>query len=70
MEQVRNIKVIKPRQHENELLRSTLNRFIELKSCVTKSKSEIVEIDEEILKESDAISYFTRLLNNQTTVAI
>lgn len=56
----------KLRQHENELLRSTLNRFIELKSCVTKSKSEIVEIDEEILKESDAISYFTRLLNNQT----
>ena len=56
----------KLRQFEGELLKGTLNRYIELKAAITKSKSEISEIDEEILRESDTISYFTNLVHDQT----
>lgn len=56
----------KLRQYENELLKSTLNRLIELKAAITKSKSEIIKIDEEILKESDTVKFFSNLLNDQS----
>lgn len=56
----------KLRQYENELMKSTLNRLIELKAVITKSKSEIIKIDEEILKESDTVKFFSNLLNDQS----
>ncbi len=55
----------KLQQHKDEILKSTLNRLIELKGVITKSKSEIAKIDEEILNLSDKISYFSNLLNNK-----
>ena len=55
----------KLRQHENELLKSTYNRLLELKGKITKTRSEILDIDAEILMLSDKISYFSQLLNNQ-----
>lgn len=56
----------KLRQHMGELLKSTLNRLIELKSVITNSKSQITEIDNEILELSDKISFFTGLLSRNS----
>lgn len=49
----------KLRQHENELLKSTLTRLVELKAAVTKSRSEVIDIDEELVKIADRLAFYT-----------
>ena len=49
----------KLRQHENELLKSTLTRLVELKAAVTKSRSEVIDIDEKLIKLADRLAFYT-----------
>jgi len=49
----------KLRQHENELLKSTLTRLVELKAAVTKSHSEVIDIDEKLIKLADRLAFYT-----------
>ena len=49
----------KLRQYENELLKSTLTRLVELKAAVTKSRSEVIDIDEKLIKLADRLAFYT-----------
>ena len=49
----------KLRQHENEQLKSTLTRLVELKAAVTKSRSEVIDIDEKLIKLADRLAFYT-----------
>lgn len=49
----------KLRQYENELLKSTFTRLVELKAAVTKSRSEVIDIDEKLIKLADRLAFYT-----------
>ena len=49
----------KLRQHDNELLKSTLTRLVELKAAVTKSRSEVIDIDEKLINLADRLAFYT-----------
>ncbi|MBQ8216070.1 MAG: recombinase family protein [Clostridia bacterium] len=56
----------KLKQHEGEILKSTYNRLIELKASITKSRSEVIAIDEELLALGERLTYLSRLLETRT----
>jgi len=54
------------RHYENEILKSTLYKLIELKKTITKSNSGISEIDTEMLKLNDKLQYCYKLIDSGT----
>lgn len=54
----------KLRAYEDEILKSTLNRLAEIKTRMTNSKSEIVEIDAEMLKLAEKNKYTIELFQS------
>ena len=55
----------KLRYYEDDVLKSILNRLVDMKSKMTNSKSEIVEIDAELIKLAEKNKYTIELYQSK-----